>query len=135
MCQVDDYPYESTIGKKKVHRLCPPGPGYDMNQLLKFASVDERSIEYEMGKAMFGTLLDHSEPTNSSHFKASNHKGNSLDLYERMRSELGVSPAHDDTSHSGDGYSSVGDGFMDAASLEGFDLDFVTRTHAVIYQQ
>ena len=67
-----------------------------MSQLLRNASLDERSIEYEMGLAMFGTLDEKESVDYVS-------RSNSMDAYERMRSDyqhhIGISAfSHDDIS-------------------------------------
>jgi hypothetical protein len=114
---------------RRRHR---PSRDYDMNRLLRNASLDERSIEYEMGLAMFGTLELEGSSSNVSNGSGGTPnrpiRCNSMDAYEQMRNEyqLGVSSLHDDTSHSENGYSSLGEYDMSLHSLEGEDgLDWV----------
>eukprot|EP00797_Seminavis_robusta_P020009 Sro303_g112370.1 n/a (725) ;mRNA; r:11720-13894 len=146
-------PYESTRPQPKPHkksynhhphrRRPRPRRDYDMNQLLRNASLDERSIEYEMGLAMFGTL-DHSSSAESQMSHTHHHSShvhinisstttasgtspshpircNSLDAYEHMRDEyrmgLGVSSFHQQ--HSGVGIVG-GVGSDDAASHQSY---------------
>jgi hypothetical protein len=108
-----------------------PSREYDMNRLLLNASMDERSIEYEMGLAMFGTLDLGDNVSHHSSGGGGNPsrpiRCNSMDAYEQMRSEyqMGVVSLHDDTSYSENGYSSAGDYEMSLHSLEGDGLDWV----------
>jgi hypothetical protein len=104
-----------------------------MNQLLRKASLDERSIEYEMGLALFGSSDHHSSNGNSTSGNYSSPiQCNSIDAYERMRTEFqsGITSSsfsHEDISVgivSEGGYSSPGDFHMEMSSLEG-DMDWV----------
>jgi len=145
----NDYNYQSAdIHRKNSHR------DYDMSQLLRNASLDERSIEYEMGLAMFGTL-ENSELPPTAHDSGKKNNGrslprsNSMDAYERMRSEyqmaipISTSPmvSSQDDASAYSGYSSAGE-MLEMSSVEGFDLDWVklsaqhleVRQTAVLYQ-